>query len=450
MIGMKGTGMSALAVNLKSMGFEISGSDFKESFFTDPLLKKHGFSVSQFSADNLEGKDLIIVSTAYNEKNNAELAEAVRRKKRIMTYPEVIGALSYKLPSVSVCGSHGKTTTSGIISFLFSHSRYRPIVNVGSIVSQLMDYSPQNPRLFIFEADEYQNKFQYFNPGVVVLTNIDYDHPDYFKNENQYRKVFEDYLKRLPANGLLIYCADDEISRELAKKVKAHKISFGFSNKSDIKVGIESIVPGEMKIKLTKGKRSWGQYKSKLVGDHNALNITAAVICAKHFKLAPLKILKSLANFEGTSRRMEIKKITLINGYKCIIMDDYGHHPTEIKATISAIKKSYPKLKLWTVFQPHTFSRTEALFNDFAKSFQLSDETIILDIYPSKRETEGKIHARDLVKKILADKDIFEKQKVYYISNIAGAARLLKDKIKEDCLILTIGASNVWELEKYF
>jgi UDP-N-acetylmuramate--alanine ligase len=147
---------------------------------------------------------------------------------------------------------------------------------------------------------------------------------------------------------------------------------------------------------------------------------------------------------------MEIKKITLINGYKCIIMDDYGHHPTEIKATISAIKKSYPKLKLWTVFQPHTFSRTEALFNDFAKSFQLSDETIILDIYPSKRETEGKIHARDLVKKILADKDIFEKQKVYYISNIAGAARLLKDKIKEDCLILTIGASNVWELEKYF
>lgn len=451
MIGIKGTGMSALAVNLKSMGIKVSGSDYPESFFTDALLKKHDIPVlSPFTTTNIPHRaDLVVVSTAYTNKN-AEVQEAERRGLKILNYPQILGLITKKLPSVAVCGSHGKTTTSGILAYLLSKTAYQPIVNVGSIVQQLLAYQARHPKLFIFEADEYQNKFQYFFPKIVILTNIDYDHPDYFKNARHYQSVFKEFIKKVPANGLLIYCADDKNSREAAKNAKCQKLSYGFSKQANYQIEAPEIRTRGMKFNIWSSQEHRGftmtqnwVFNSRLIGNHNALNLAAAVICANYLKVPKVQIKKVIATFAGTKRRLEIMKKVKINGKDCIIIDDFGHHPTEIKATIATIKTAYPRQTLWTVFQPHTFSRTEALFYDFAKCFNESDKTVILDIYASKRETGGKIHSRDLVRKI-------NSPDVIYKPDITAAAKLLKTKIKTPSIILTIGASEVWRLVTLF
>ncbi len=439
MIGIKGTGMSALAVNLKSLGITVSGSDFAESFFTDALLTKHNIKVSTpFDPNNISSNtDLVIVSTAYNNKN-PELQEAERRGLKIMTYPQMLGLITKKLKSIAVCGSHGKTTTSGILSYILSKTDYQPIVNVGSIVPQLITYRAHHPKLFVFEADEYQNKFEYFYPKIVILTNIDYDHPDYFKDARHYKSVFREFIRKIPPDGLLIYCADDKTAGNVAKYAKCKKISYGFSKYADFKIKVAGIYPDNMTFDIN----NLGQFNSWLIGDHNACNMAAAIICTKHMGIKNELIKKSSAEFTGTKRRLEVIKKLKINGRNCILIDDYGHHPTEIKNTIATIKKAYPDKTLWTVFQPHTFSRTEALFGNFTRCLELSDKTIILDIYASKRETGGKIHSRDLVKAM-------KSRNVFYKPDIIQAADFIKKKINTDSIILTIGASNVWEFSKF-
>ncbi len=438
MIGIKGTGMSALAVNFKHMGINVTGSDYNESFFTDKLLKYQGIKVlSPFSSNNIPANtDLVVFSTAYNNKN-IEVKEAETRNLPILTYPQALGLLTKQLPSVAICGSHGKTTTSGALGFMLSKTTFRPIVNVGSIVPQLLKYRTHKPKLLVFEADEYQNKFEYFYPQTVILTNIDYDHPDYFKTSVRYKMVFKKFINRIPRNGVLIYCADDKNINEISKLVKCNKISYGFSNKADFKIVVSKILPDNMEFEV----KGIGQFSSRLIGNHNALNLAAATVCADNFGINKKVIKNAVANFIGTKRRLEVVKNTRINGKTCIIIDDYGHHPTEIKSTIATIKTAYPDKILWTIFQPHTFSRTEALFDDFTKCFSQSDKTVILDIYASKRENRGKVNSKDLVKTIGS-------KNVFYKSGIAETAQFLKTEIKKSGIILTIGASNVWELSK--
>ncbi|MBI2669945.1 MAG: UDP-N-acetylmuramate--L-alanine ligase [Candidatus Yanofskybacteria bacterium] len=448
MIGIKGTGMSALAVNFKHMNIEVTGSDFDEKFFTDTLLKKQDIKIkTPFAAANIpKNTQLVITSTAYDNKNQ-EIQEVRRRNLPLLTYPQALGLLTRELSSVAICGSHGKTTTSGALGFLLSKTVYNPIINVGSIVPQLLKYKAQKTKLLVFEADEYQNKFEYFYPKIVILTNIDYDHPDYFKTSAHYKLTFKNFIKRIPQDGLLIYCADDKNCRDVAQSAQCKKINYGFSKYADCQININRITPAKMtfsthlEVELLKLRSSTSKWQSKLIGNHNALNLTAAALCAAALDVPTKQIKKAITNFVGTKRRLEITRRLRINGHHCLVIDDFGHHPTEIKATIATLKTAHPDKTLWTVFQPHTFSRTEALFNDFSKCFDKSDKTIVLDIYASKRETKGKIHSKDLVKKIGSSG-------VFYKPSIELAAKFLKTKIKTPSIILTLGASEVWRLAK--
>ncbi|MEX1063780.1 MAG: UDP-N-acetylmuramate--L-alanine ligase [Candidatus Paceibacterota bacterium] len=439
MVGIKGTGMSTLAVNLKHMGIKVSGSDYPESFFTDELLKKQKIKVmSPFAAKNISPQtDAVVISTAYNNKND-EVQEAEKRGLTILTYPEVIGSLTKKLKSIAVCGSHGKTTTSGLLGYIFSQTKFKPLINVGSIVPQLINYkaSPKT-KLFIFEADEYQNKFEYYQPHTVILTNIDYDHPDYFKSPRHYKSIFKEFVKKIPRNGLLIYCADDKDNRDVAKNTSCKKIGYGFSNFADYQIVINEMKPGNMSFAINAPKLKNTKFSTRLIGQHNALNATAAVLCASNLGVSLKETASALKKFNGTKRRLEVIKTSRIKGHECLQIDDFAHHPTEIRNTLRAIKTAYPGTQLWTVFQPHTFSRTQALFNEFAGSFNESDKTIILDIYGSKREGTGKIHSKDLVKKIRGS---------IYKPGIKEAAEFIKKNVDRDCIILTAGASNIWEM----
>ncbi|MEX2052680.1 MAG: UDP-N-acetylmuramate--L-alanine ligase, partial [Candidatus Paceibacterota bacterium] len=384
--------------------------------------------------------DAIVVSTAYNSKNK-EVQEAERRGLDVLSYPEVIGLLTEKMRSIAVCGSHGKTTTSGILGYIFSKTRIKPIINVGSIVPQLINYrADKKTKLFIFESDEYQNKFVHYSPHTVILTNIDYDHPDYFRDPRHYKSIFRDFVKRIPRNGLLIYCADDKDNRDVAKDAICKKMTYGFSKFADHKITIGEMSSGKMTFSINTPRVKQIEFSTRLIGRHNALNATATILCAKAFKIPAEQIAKTLKNFNGTKRRLEVIKTSMINGHKCLQLDDFGHHPTEIKSTLQAIKSAYPSTPLWTVFQAHTFSRTQALFDEFTKAFGKSDLTIVMDIYGSKREGTGKIHSRDLVKKM--------GKNVVYKPGVKEAAEFIKKNVSQDCIILTIGASNIWELHK--
>ncbi len=438
-IGIKGTGLSSLAVNLKNLGFEVSGSDSPESFFTDELLEKNDINVyTSFDSSHITNDiDLIITSTAYGD-SNPEIAEAKKRSLKIMTYPEVIGLLSKSVDSIAIAGSHGKTTTSGLLSFIVSQSELNPLVNVGSIVPQLLDYKPRDPNLFIFEADEYQNKFQYYFPKILIITNLDYDHPDFFLSKESYIKTFSDFIGKLPADGILVYCTDDNELAKIAKQALCKTIGYGLKN-SDYGVSNINLHEGLMTFNITNTP-----IKSQLLGQHNALNITAAWIVAQELGIKEEEIRKSIANFIGTKRRMEKTLETKINDHQVIVIDDFAHHPTEIRATLSTIRQAYPNKTIWTVFQPHTFSRTQALFDEFVTAFKDSDHTILLDIYGSKREQAGTLTTENIVEAMHRNDP---EQSVEHCHDIAAAAEKIKNAIASDSVLITMGATEIWRLK---
>lgn len=438
-VGIKGTGVSSLAVNLKNLGFEVTGSDGPDPFFTDELLIKNDISVyTSFDSSHITPDlDLVVTSTAYND-TNPELSESERQNIRIMTYPEVIGLLSKTFDSIAIAGSHGKTTTSGLLSFIVSQSHLNPLVNVGSIVPQLIDYKPQDPQLFIFEADEYQNKFQYYFPKILIVTNLDYDHPDFFPTKESYLETFKNFIIQLPSEGLLVYCADDKLLDQLAKQAKCKTISYGKEGGS-YRISDINLNNGLMSFKINNEP-----IQSRLIGQHNALNITAALIVAKELGIDKDGITDAIKGFDGTKRRMEITLKTKINGHDVVVIDDFAHHPTEIGATLSTIREAYPNKTIWTVFQPHTFSRTQALFDEFVSAFDNSDHTILLDIYGSKREQAGTLTSQDIVEAIHKNSP---DQSVEHCHDIVEAAEKIKNAIASDSVIITMGATEIWRLK---
>ena len=439
LIGIKGTGMSSLAVMLKNLGYKVTGSDTKEKFFTESQLKKNKIKYfEKFSFLNIRksNPDLIITSTAYDDKNQ-EILQSKKSDKKIITYPEAIGYLSKDLKSVAICGSHGKTTTTAMLGKIMGDLA---ITLVGSIAETSKNKSPN---FFIFEADEYQDKFRHYFPKNLILTNIDYDHPDFFKTESQYVKTFKKFINKvLDKNGFIIYNHDDSFSKNLFKKQAKNTLNFGLSDGAQYQV--KNINDGLNEFEIFKSKKKIIGLELNVYGKHNILNSAAAVLMALHLGIKKETIQKKLLKFKGAKRRMEV-----IPSKKYLIIDDYGHHPTEISATLSAIRNKYKNKNIVTIFHPHTFTRTKALFKDFGKSFKDSDLTIVIDIYPSARETlsinsgqeAGGVHSKDLVKEIIKNKS-----RAIYQSTIPDAAKYIKKNVKNGSVILTIGAGDVWKL----
>lgn len=430
LVGIKGTGMSSLAVLLKNLDYKVTGSDTDEKFFTEEQLKKNKISYFEnFDPQNIIkiNPDLVIFSTAYKE-NHIEIATAKKSKISAISYPQAIGLISKNLNSVAVCGSHGKTTTTSMLAEIASNKAI-------SLIGTAVESSKKNKKtkLFIFEADEYQNKFRYFSPQKAILTNIDFDHPDFFKTKAQYIGIFRKFISKiLDKNGFVIYNYDDKNSRKFLSRTNS--VSFGFNEKSDYH--IRNVNRELNKFDIYKNEKKILDVFLKVYGKHNILNATAASLMALELGISKEEIKKYLKEFKGAKRRMET-----ISSKKYIIIDDYGHHPTEIRATLEALRNKYQKKKIISIFHPHTFTRTKIFFNDFGKSFKDSDLTVVLDIYPSAREKAGGVHSKNLVKEINKNKS-----KAVYIPNIPQAAKFIKNNIEKGSVILTIGAGDVWKL----
>ncbi|PIP28094.1 MAG: UDP-N-acetylmuramate--L-alanine ligase [Candidatus Moranbacteria bacterium CG23_combo_of_CG06-09_8_20_14_all_35_22] len=437
MIGIKGSGVIAVVEILHSMGVEITGSDTNEKFFTDEILQKLNIPYfEKFEAKNIPSDvDLVVYSTAYNENNNVEFKEAKRRSLEMISYPEILAKLFNEKYGIAVCGTHGKTTTSAMLAHTLKEIGVDPSAVIGSrVINWEGNALSGKGEFFVAETDEFQNKLRMYNPKGIILTSLDFDHPDTFPNFADYKNAFADFVVRIPKTGFLVVWGDSVDTLEVSKETICQVLTYGFGEENDYKISSLEL----QKFEVEHNGKSLGGFEIKLIGKHNILNATAVIAVCHKLNLDLEKVKEALKNFQGTKRRFEY--IGQSNG--AILIDDYGHHPEEIKATLKGAREIYPQKNIWAVFQPHLYSRTEALLQEFSQSFSDIDHVIVLDIYGSARENDGKVNSLDLVKLI----NKFDRDKAQYLKTIDEAVKFLQDKIGSEDIVIAIGAGNGWEV----
>lgn len=450
-IGIKGAGMAAMAEILSKRGIKVSGSDTHEKFFTDKMLKKNDIPFFEgFSPEHVQSYvDLFVHSTAYNKENNVEVAEVERRGGALIGYPELLGLLFREKLGIAVCGTHGKTTTTAMLGEALRAAGKDPNALVGSrVIDWQSGVLSGNGDYFVAEADEYQNKLRFYDPWAVILTSVDWDHPDFFPDAESYREVFRRFVSRIPKTGFLSIWGDSADTIDVSKEADCAVIKYGFDEDNDYRLSDYQPTVHDDKEKISEEisqsfevffkEKSLGRFQLKLSGKHNALNATAVISVCHRIGADLEKVRKALADFHGTARRFEF--LGEYNG--AILIDDYAHHPDEIKVTLAGAREKYPNKNIWAVFHPHTYSRTKGLLHEFSQSFEDADRAIVLDIYASAREESGGVTSRDMVDLI----NKYTAGKADHIPTIEEATEYLKGKIGKDDVVVLIGAGNVWEV----
>lgn len=438
LIGIGGISMSAIAETLKNWDFTVTGSDASESNITKKL-NSHGITVTiGHDLENAKSADLIIYSAAIKE-DDPEMIIAKENNIPLIDRGNFVGYLT-KLYNESICvaGTHGKTTTTSMISVCFVNAQKDPTIEVGGILKEIGgNYRVGNSEYFVLESCEYMGNFLKFFPNTEIILNIDNDHLDYYKTFDNILKTFQDFASLLEKDGLLIVNGDDKNCFDLKNHTKATFLSYGIENKNvDFVAKNISFDNNGSTFDVYKNEEFYSSFKLSIPGRHNVLNALACITVCDYYNISKEIIYNSLESFTGAARRAEYKgTFNNINIY-----DDYGHHPTEIKATSDAMKnKSYNKS--WVVFQPHTYSRTKNLLDDFAKSLLDFDNIIIVDIYAAREKNTYDISSKDLVAKINSlGKDAI------YIPKFDDVVSYLKQNAKPNDLILTLGAGTVTDI----
>ena len=457
-IGIKGSGMCALAELFHKAGAIVSGSDTEEVFYTDSILKQLGIKYKEgFKESNLnENYDLVIHSSAYNRETNPDIIEAIKRNLLLLEYTQALGAYSKNIPSCAVAGVHGKTTTTGITGTLLKEMNLPVSVLAGSAISNFDGKSTfvSGTDYFIAETCEYKRHFLSFFPNIMIITSIEPDHLDYFKDYDDILSAFLSYAEKLPEDGTLIYCKDDVganlIGKTIGKKRKEIKlIPYGLAADGLFKIENIKQCDGITKFHISGIKK---ELSLQIPGVHNVLNSAAAIAASALINSAltgnPIeevlekeseKIVLGLKNFKGGKRRCELL------GTACGItfMDDYAHHPTAIETTLSGLRSFFPGKRIIVDFMPHTYSRTYALMEEFSNSFVNADIVILNKIYGSAREKSSDFE--DL------NKELFKKTsgnhgKVFYYHEPDDAEDFIKKELKNKDLFLTMGAGDNWKL----
>jgi len=417
-IGIGGIGMSAIARMMLLQGKEVSGSDRSFSIITDELKKLGAKIYKGHRAQNVKSRafdkiDLVVYTTAISE-SNPELKKAKKLNIPIFSYPEILGLISKDKYTIAVSGTHGKTTTTAMIGKILIDAKLDPTLIVGSLLKDFKsNLVAGKSGYFVCEACEYKKAFLNLNPKIIVITNIDNDHLDYYKNLKNIQKAFSQFVSKLGENDFLVYNSQNKNSLSVIKKTKCKIVDYP-------------------KLKLPK------DFKLKIPGEHNIQNAKAALAVAKILGISQSNTIRALNKFSGTWRRFEYKG-KIKNG--SLIYDDYAHHPTEIKVTLTAFREKFGNRKIWCVFQPHLFSRTRFLIDDFAKSFKDVDFLIITDIYAAREKSDKRINSKKLTEKIRR-----YNPNVFYIKKFADIEKFLKNNAKKGDIIITMGAGDVFKI----
>lgn len=422
-VGIKGSGMSSLALVLFEKGYQVQGSDVEEYFFTQRDLEKAGVKILPFSADNIS-KDMIVIAGNAFPDTHEELVRAKELGAEVIRYHDFIGRFIQPYTSVAVTGSHGKTSTTGLLSHILTG-----IAPTSYLIGDGTGHGDPNAQFFAFEACEYRRHFLAYAPDYAIMTNIDFDHPDYYKSIEDVFSAFQTMAGQVK-KGIFAY-GDDKYLRQLKADVPIY--FYGLNDDDDIQAkNIQRTTQGSS-FDVYHQEQFVGHFVLPAFGQHNIMNALGVIAVAYFEKLDMTKVAEEMLTFEGVKRRFTEKKVS-----DMIIVDDYAHHPTEIIATIDGARQKYPDKEIIAVFQPHTFTRTIALMDEFAQALDLADHVYLCDIFGSAREQQGDVKIEDLGNKIQKGGQVIKEENVSPLLD------------HENAVMVFMGAGDVQKFEQAY
>jgi len=437
-VGIGGIGMSGIAELLLNLGYRVSGSDLKSSDITDNLARLGGRIHVGHRAEQVEGADVVVVSSAIDVKN-PEVAAARQAAIPVIPRAEMLAELMRLKYSVAIAGAHGKTSTTSLVSGVLAEGGLDPTVVIGGKLKGIGRNAVLGKGDFIVaEADESDGSFLKFSPAIAVVTNIDREHLDFYRDMDAIKQVFLDFIDRIPFYGLAVLCLDSEPLQGLLPQIKKRLTTYGQSTQADYQA--REIRFGEMKSRFTVVHRgeNLGEFSLSIPGLHNVYNALAAIAVGRELDIPLDAIKRSLETAEGVQRRLEVKGE--IDGIT--VVDDYGHHPTEIQVTLEAVSENWLRHRKVVVFQPHRYTRTRALLEEFTRSFNNSDVLVVLPIYAASEAPIPGVSGEALAESIRAHGH----RDVIYLDSLAACVDYLDANLGSGDLLLTLGAGDVYRV----
>ena len=433
--GIGGIGMSGIAEVMLNLGYAVSGSDLKKSAITDRLETFGARICEGHAAANLGGAKALVISSAVKE-DNPEVVEARRRQIPIIPRGELLAELMRLKYGIAVGGSHGKTTTTSMVAAIMSHAGLDPTVVVGGRVKTM---GGSNARMgksdfLVVESDESDGSFLKLMPILAVVTNIDREHLDHYGTFDNVLAAFVQFINEVPFYGAALVCLDDENVQQILPRVRRRVITYGVSAQADLRIVEIKTGPAASEFLLRDRERDLGWFKLPVPGLHNVLNATAAIGIALELDVAPDKIREGLATYGGVDRRMQIRGVER----GVTVMDDYGHHPTEVRATLAAARLGAYR-RLLVLFQPHRFTRTQLLMDDFARAFHVADKVYVMDIYAASETPIEGVTGEALTARL---RD-FGHRAAQFVGGIDAGIEAVSAEAQSGDLVITLGAGSV-------
>ncbi len=445
-IGIGGSGMCGIAEVLLNQGYTISGSDLADNSNTSRLRRLGAAIMMGHAGDNVCGADVVVLSSAVSD-NNEEVIRARELRIPIVRRAEMLAELMRYRHGIAVAGTHGKTTTTSLLASVLAAGGRDPTFVIGGLVKG----AGTNARLgvsryLVAEADESDASFLHLQPMVAVVTNIDADHMEtYGFDFNRLKQTFIEFLHNLPFYGLAVLCIDDPVVREILPEVSRPVLTYGFSEDADFRIEDVSIRQNNSHFKIFRPEHTKPlNIELNIPGVHNVLNAAAVVAIATDEGLVDEAIQKGLSGFQGVGRRFEIYGEYPVHGGKAMLVDDYGHHPREVAATIKAVREGWPEKRLVMIFQPHRYTRTRDLYEDFVGVLSSCDVLILLEVYPAGEDEIPGADSRSLCRSV-RQRGLVDP---IYVPDIESVADVLKDIVHGGDMVITQGAGSVGKLVK--
>lgn len=437
-VGIGGIGMSGIAELLLNLGYKVSGSDVSSSDLTRRLQSFGGVIYEGHAAKQIKGADVVVTSAAI-VPDNPEVMAAAQTSIPVIPRAEMLAELMRLKYSIAIAGAHGKTSTTSLVAAVLDKGGLDPTVVIGGKLKSIGINALLGEGDFIVaEADESDGSFLKMSPTIAVVTNIDREHLDFYKDLNHIKEVFLSFIDRIPFYGLAILCLDDEPIQDIIPKIKKRFTTYGVSSQADIQAKNIESKGLKSRFAVKHLGEQLGEISLNLPGIHNVYNAMASIAVGLELGIDFEVIKNALETVQGVQRRLEIKGIAR----DITVIDDYGHHPTEIKFTLLAVKESWPDRRIVVVFQPHRYSRTQALFDDFTRSFYQSDILVVLPIYAASEKAIKGVDSQLLFEEIRAHghKD------VVFMPSFKAAVSHLKQTLTAGDILLTLGAGDVYKL----
>ena len=445
-VGIGGIGMSGIAEVLLNLGYHISGSDLRRSSITDRLENLGADIFEGHRAANIEGAQVVVISTAVRD-DNPEVSEAVHKQIPVIPRAEMLAELMRLKYGIAIAGSHGKTTTTSMVASVLDRARVDPTIVVGGRVNTLGSNAKLGRGDFmVVEADESDKSFLKLSPTIAVVTNIDLEHLDFYQGIEEIRHYFLQFVNKVPFYGSVIICLDDPNIQLIIPQIARRVITYGLKahaeiSAADVRISREHFASD---FAVRRKGEELGRISLHVPGEHNVCNALAAVAVGLELEIDFGVIAEGLESFRGTERRFQLKGLIETDGGGILVVDDYGHHPTEIRATLAAAKLSGRRLVV--LFQPHRYTRTAALHEEFARAFYDADVVLLCDIYAASEDPIPGISSQMLAEEM----ERFGHRNVRYLGGLENGKEALLEAALPGDLVLTLGAGNVWRAGEDF